>query len=105
MISKPGRFMFRWLRIRSVSGEVMLGICISTVAARRHIKSTALQAVLRHDLILLTYGWCVAAETLNTLKPSGNYMYRTVVTICTASLTFSSSTFRLHSVFMCSVWI
>jgi hypothetical protein len=32
-------------------------------------------------------------------------MYRTVVTICTASLTFSNSTFCPHSVFMCFVWI
>ena len=28
-----------------------------------------------------------------------------VVTICTASLTFSNSTFSPHSVFMCFVWI
>jgi len=32
-------------------------------------------------------------------------MYRTVVTICTASLTFNNSTFCPHSVFMCFVWI
>jgi len=32
-------------------------------------------------------------------------MYSTVVTICTASLTFSNSTFCPHSVFMCFVWI
>jgi hypothetical protein len=32
-------------------------------------------------------------------------MYRTVVTICTASLTFSNSTFCPHGVFMCFVWI
>jgi hypothetical protein len=32
-------------------------------------------------------------------------MYRTVVTICTASLTFSNSTFCPHSVFICFVWI
>ena len=32
-------------------------------------------------------------------------MYRTVVTICTASLTFNNSTFCTHSVFMCFVWI
>jgi len=32
-------------------------------------------------------------------------MYRTVVTICTGSLTFSNSTFCPHSVFMCFVWI
>jgi len=32
-------------------------------------------------------------------------MYRTVVTICTTSLTFHNSTFCPHSVFMCFVWI
>ena len=32
-------------------------------------------------------------------------MYRTVVTICTASLTHNNSTFCPHSVFMCFVWI
>jgi len=32
-------------------------------------------------------------------------MYRTVVTICTTSLTFINSTFCPHSVFMCFVWI
>ena len=32
-------------------------------------------------------------------------MYRTVVTICTPSLTFNNSTFCPHSVFMCFVWI
>ena len=36
---------------------------------------------------------------------SGQYMYRTVVTICTASLTFNNSTFCPHTVFMCFVWI
>ena len=42
---------------------------------------------------------------ISPLKPSGHYMYRTVVTICTASLTFNNSTFCPHSVFMCFVWI
>ena len=32
-------------------------------------------------------------------------MYRTVVTLCTTSLTFNNSTFCPHSVFMCFVWI
>jgi len=32
-------------------------------------------------------------------------MYRTVVTICTTSLTFNNSTFWPQSVFMCIVWI
>jgi len=31
-------------------------------------------------------------------------MYRTVVTICTDSLTFTNSTFCPHSVFVCFVW-
>jgi len=43
--------------------------------------------------------------SLKALKPSGHYMYRTVVNLCTASLTFSNSTFCPHSVFMCFVWI
>jgi hypothetical protein len=36
---------------------------------------------------------------------SGHYVYRTVVTIFTASLTLNNSTFCPHSVFMCFVWI
>ena len=32
-------------------------------------------------------------------------LYSPVVTICTASLTFSNSTFCPHSVFICFVWI
>ena len=36
---------------------------------------------------------------------SGHYMYRTVVTTWTASITFNNSTFCPHSVFMCFVWI
>jgi len=47
----------------------------------------------------------IATIGLNRSKPSGYYMYRTAVTICTASLTFNNSTFSVHSVFMCSVWI
>jgi hypothetical protein len=31
---------------------------------------------------------------------SGHYMYRTVVTICTTSLTFNNPTFCPHSVFV-----
>jgi hypothetical protein len=34
-----------------------------------------------------------------------NAVYSPVVTICTASLTFSNSTFCPHTVFMCFVWI
>jgi hypothetical protein len=38
------------------------------------------------------------AQRLLYLPPSGHYMYRTVVTICTASLTFTNPTFCPHSV-------
>ena len=47
---------------------------------------------------------CTAQRSLY-VPPSGHYMYRTVVTICTASLTFSNSTFCPHSVFRCFVWV
>jgi len=44
---------------------------------------------------------------INLLKPSGHYMYRTVVTIlvCTTSLTFHNSSFYPHTVYMRFVWI
>jgi len=38
-------------------------------------------------------------------KPSGHYMYRTVVTICTVRLTFTNPIIYRHRVFMCFVWI
>ena len=56
----------------------------------------------------------------NPLNPSGHYMYRTVVTICTAQwslyvpptgqymyrqVNIHNPTFCPHSVFMCFVWI
>jgi len=44
-------------------------------------------------------------SSLIPLKPSGHYMYRTVTTICTTSLTFNSSTLCPHSIFMCFVRI
>ena len=37
---------------------------------------------------------------INTLMPSGHYVYRPLVTMCTASLTFTKSTFCPHSVYM-----
>jgi len=58
-------------------------------------------SLIYHEQSQLT---CVCA-LFNPLKPSGHYMYRKVVTICTASLTFNNSTFCPHSVFMCFVWI
>jgi hypothetical protein len=61
---------------------------------------------------------CMYRQWALHVPHSGHYMYPPVVTICTASghyvppvvicttiLTFSSSTFRPHSVFMCFVWI
>jgi len=44
-------------------------------------------------------------KPFHPLQPSGHYMYRTVVTICTASWTFNNPTFCPHSVFTCFVWI
>jgi hypothetical protein len=38
------------------------------------------------------------------MKASGQYMYRTVVTIGTASVTFTFQR-SAHTVFMCFVWI
>ena len=46
-----------------------------------------------------------AARWFNPLQPSGHYMYRTVVTICTTSLAFNNSTFCPQSIFMGFVWI
>jgi hypothetical protein len=70
---------------------------------------------ITNRLVCITEMHCVLCEVrtdmnvsslrCNTLKPSGHYMYRTVVTTRTASLTFNSSTFCPHSVFMCFVWI
>ena len=40
---------------------------------------------------------CTQFHKLKRSNPSGHYMYRTVVTICTASLTFTNSTFSPHS--------
>ena len=53
-------------------------------------------------LVMLT---CLSNEAQRSLyvPHSGHYMYRTVVTICTASL--NNSTFCTHSVFVCFVWI
>ena len=42
---------------------------------------------------------------INPLKPSGHYMYRTVVTIYTASLTFTILRSAHTVVFICFVWI
>jgi len=39
-------------------------------------------------------------QSVNSIKPIGHYMYRTVVTIFTASLTEKSSKVSPHSVFM-----
>ena len=44
-------------------------------------------------------------DNADPLQPSGHYMYRTGVTICTASLTFTNCSFCPHSVCMCFVWI
>jgi len=38
-------------------------------------------------------------KRIHSLKPSGHYMYSTVVTICTTSLTFTIATFYPRSIF------
>jgi len=45
-------------------------------------------------------GPCSLQTDTNPLQPSGHYTYRTVVTICTASLAFTNSTFA-HTVCLC----
>jgi hypothetical protein len=50
-------------------------------------------------------GYYMYHTVVTICTASGHYMYRTVVTICTASLTFINSTFSPHSVFVCFVWI
>ena len=56
-------------------------------------------------LVMLT-AYCLSDQAQWSLyvPRSGNYMYRKVVIICTASLTLKNS-FSPHSVFMCFVWI
>ena len=62
---------------------------------------------------IISYTGMKVKAYILVLKPSGHYMYRTVVSICTAQwsqyvppgLTFNVSTFCPHSVFMCFVWI
>ena len=39
------------------------------------------------------------------LQPSGHYMYRTAVTICTTSFTFTILRYAHTAVFVCFVWI
>ena len=51
------------------------------------------------------YGNRNMCTTIIMMMLSDLILYSPVVTICTASLTFSNSTFFPHSVFMCFVWI
>ena len=53
----------------------------------------------------VTVGFYSYQLNIDPLKPNGHYMYRTVVTIRTTSLTFNNFTFCPHTVFMCFVWI
>ena len=49
--------------------------------------------------------WLLYMWEVITLSPSGHDMYRTVVTICTASLTLTILRSAHTAVFMCLVWI
>jgi hypothetical protein len=69
---------------------VCLCVC-SHVYVHIHHMSLPLPIPILINIFNITEG------CFHTLKPSGYYMYRTVVTICTASLTFSNSTFCPHS--------
>ena len=54
-------------------------------------------------------GSCLQQLTLqhhiNFLRPTGHYMYRPVVTICTTSLTFNNCTFCPHCIYLFCVYL
>ena len=47
----------------------------------------------------------MSVDMIDNVGYSVYCMYRTMVTICTTSVTFKNSTFCPHNVFMCFVWI
>ena len=78
--------------------------CDNFTAVLHCIQGQVRRRVLLMDIWICTWKNFIT-RTLYPLKPNGHYMYRPVVTICTASVTFNNSTFCPHSVFMCFVWI
>ena len=79
-----------------------LNTCIGSVVwfASNGIICTGLRKVQYCEILWRVLTMVSAFDLLK-----GHYMYRTVVTICTASLTSNNSTFYPHNVFMCFVWI
>ena len=70
-------------------------------------RSIVICSVEKPDLLSLLQKFHVCVFQIycllfNPPKSSGHYMFRTVVTICTTSLTFTNSTFCPHSVCMSS---
>jgi len=68
-----------------------------------------LNAFLTHNLIFVSSAQKLKYQPnkilFNISQPNCHYMYRTVITICTTSLTFNNFSLCQHSVFMCFVWI
>jgi predicted GNAT family N-acyltransferase len=55
--------------------------------------------------IVHLHNWPFKLQWSLYVRHSGHYMYRTLDTTCTTSLTFNNPTFCPNRVFMCSVWI
>ena len=67
-----------------------------------HMTATTEQKVLYHNVQRAS---CTDRNGMSSWRTASLTFYSPVVTICTASLTSSNSTFCPHSVFMCFVWI
>jgi len=86
-------------RSRRPSSSWRLFIFIFNLSKRNGMENIKFNYMYRTVVTICTAQWSLY------VPHSGHYMYRTVVTICIANLTFSNSTFCPHSVFMCFVWI
>jgi len=66
-------------------------VCVCVFCIENTIQISILMSTILRDII--------------PLSSSGHYMYRTVVTICTTSLTFTIPRSAHTAVFVCFVWI
>ena len=96
-VSAPARPLYELQQCPAVDAGL-----VSLMA--KYIVGTLLQNGNEMNQITRFASFSVDVSNCN-LEPSGHCMYRRVVTICTARLEFSSSTFFPHSVFMGFVWI
>ena len=94
---------------RSGTGAAIAGCC-SCYRQLQFIVALRMQSPVVN--ICTASGHYMYRTVVTICTASGHYIYRQwslyippVVTICTASLTFSNSTLCPHSVFMCFVWI